>query len=147
MNYFIEVFNNEILLSGFIAWLIAQVLKIFTDFYKNRKVDVSRMVGSGGMPSSHSSLVMGMSTAIGLKHGWGSDLYIVSLIFSLIVMYDASGVRRAVGKQASLLNRMIKDLYKHKRILEEELKELVGHTPKEVFAGAILGIIVANYYL
>jgi len=147
MNYFIEVFNNEILLSGFIAWLIAQVLKIFTDFYKNKKMDVSRIVGSGGMPSSHSSLVMGMSTAIGLKHGWGSDLYIVSLIFSLIVMYDASGVRRAVGKQASLLNRMIKDLYKHKRILEEELKELVGHTPKEVFAGAILGIIVANYYL
>ena len=147
MNYFLEVFNNEILLSGFIAWLIAQILKIFTDFYKNRKVDVTRIVGSGGMPSSHSSLVMGLSTAVGLKHGWGSDLYVISLIFSLIVMYDASGVRRAVGKQASLLNRMIKDLYKHKRILEEELKELVGHTPKEVFAGAILGIIVANYYL
>jgi len=147
MNYFIEVFNNEILFSGFIAWLIAQVLKIFTDFYKNRKVDVTRMVGSGGMPSSHSSLVMGLSTAVGLKHGWGSDLYVIALVFSLIVMYDASGVRRAVGKQASLLNRMIKDLYKHKRILEEELKELVGHTPKEVFAGAILGIIVANYYL
>jgi len=119
MNYFLEVFNNEILLSGFIAWLIAQILKIFTDFYKNRKVDVTRIVGSGGMPSSHSSLVMGLSTAVGLKHGWGSDLYVISLIFSLIVMYDASGVRRAVGKQASLLNRMIKDLYKHKRILEE----------------------------
>ncbi|MDM8533269.1 divergent PAP2 family protein [Clostridiaceae bacterium HSG29] len=147
MNYFIEVFGNDILFSGFIAWLIAQVLKIFTDFYKNRKMDVTRIVGSGGMPSSHSSLVMGLSTAVGLKHGWGSDLYVISLIFSLIVMYDASGVRRAVGKQASLLNRIIKDLYKHKRILEGELKELVGHTPKEVFAGAILGIIVANYYL
>ncbi len=147
MNYFIEIFNNQVLFSGFIAWLIAQILKIFTDFYKNRKVNVTRIVGSGGMPSSHSALVMGLSTAVGLKHGWGSDLYVISLVFSLIVMYDASGVRRAVGKQASLLNRMIKDLYKHKRILEEELKELVGHTPKEVFAGAILGIIVANYYL
>jgi acid phosphatase family membrane protein YuiD len=90
---------------------------------------------------------MGISTSIGLKYGWGSDLYIVVLIFSLIVMYDASGVRRAVGTQATLLNIIIQDLYNHKKISEEKLKELVGHTPKEVIAGALLGIIMANYFL
>jgi acid phosphatase family membrane protein YuiD len=148
MNYFVEVFNNNILIAGFLSWLIAQVLKIFTDFYKNKKLDATRIVGSGGMPSSHSSLVMGISTAVGLKYGWGSDLYIIVLIFSLIVMYDASGVRRSVGTQAALLNKIIRDIYKHKKIEEKELKELkelVGHTPKEVIAGAVLGIIMANY--
>jgi acid phosphatase family membrane protein YuiD len=147
MNYFVEVFNNDILIIGFLSWLVAQVLKIFTDFHKNKKIDMTRVVGSGGMPSSHSSLVMGISTSIGLKYGWGSDLYIVVLIFSLIVMYDASGVRRAVGTQATLLNIIIQDLYNHKKISEEKLKELVGHTPKEVIAGALLGIIMANYFL
>lgn len=148
MNYFVEVFNNNILIAGFLSWLIAQVLKIFTDFYKNKKLDATRIVGSGGMPSSHSSLVMGISTGIGLKYGWGSDLYIIVLIFSLIVMYDASGVRRSVGTQAVLLNKIIKDIYKSRKIEEKELKELkelVGHTPKEVIAGAILGIVIANY--
>ncbi len=103
------------------------------------------MIGSGGMPSSHSSFVMGMSTAVGLAKGWDSSSYAIALVLSLIVMYDASGVRRSVGKQAIILNNIIEDLYHHKPIAQDKLKELVGHTPVEVFAGALLGIVVANF--
>ena len=144
MNYLESVFNNRIFLSGFIAWFIAQNLKILTHYIQHRELDLTRIVGSGGMPSSHSSLVMGISTGIGIKYGWGSDIYILGLVFSVIVMYDASGVRRSVGKQAIMLNRIIKNLYQHKKIQEAKLKEFVGHTPKEVLAGALLGIITAH---
>jgi len=144
MNYLELIFNNQIFLAGFIAWSIAQILKILTHYIQHRELDLSRIVGSGGMPSSHSSLVMGISTGIGIKYGWGSDIYILALIFSVIVMYDASGVRRSVGKQAIILNRIIKNLYQHKKIQEARLKEFVGHTPKEVLAGALLGIITAH---
>lgn len=147
MNYLTKVFSNEILVAGFLAWLIAQLLKIGTHYIKYNKLNLARVVGSGGMPSSHSSLVMGLSTAIGLKYGWDNDIYILSLVFSLIVMYDASGVRRSVGKQAIILNRIIKNLYEHKKIHEAKLKEFVGHTPKEVIAGALLGILIANYII
>lgn len=147
MNYLDMVFHNKIFLSGFIAWSIAQVLKIVTHYIQHKELDLTRIVGSGGMPSSHSSLVMGISTGIGIKYGWGSDIYILALVFSVIVMYDASGVRRSVGKQAIILNRIIKNLYQHKKIQEAKLKEFVGHTPKEVFAGALLGIITAHFFL
>ena len=147
MNYLETVFHNQIFLAGFIAWMIAQILKIITHYIQHRELDLTRIVGSGGMPSSHSSLVMGISTGIGIKYGWGSDIYILALVFSVIVMYDASGVRRSVGKQAIILNRIIKNLYQHKKIQEAKLKEFVGHTPKEVFAGALLGIITAHLIL
>lgn len=147
MNYLEKVFSNKIFLAGFIAWLIAQILKIITHYIQHKELDLTRIVGSGGMPSSHSSLVMGISSGIGIKYGWGSDLYVLSLIFSVIVMYDASGVRRSVGKQAIILNRIIKNLYQHKKIQEAKLKEFVGHTPKEVFAGALLGILTAQIIL
>ncbi|HKL41478.1 MAG TPA: divergent PAP2 family protein [Clostridia bacterium] len=147
MNYLDKVFHNQIFLAGFIAWLIAQLLKIVTHYIQHRELDLTRIVGSGGMPSSHSSLVMGISTGIGIKYGWGSDIYVLALVFSVIVMYDASGVRRSVGKQAIILNRIIKNLYQHKKIQEAKLKEFVGHTPKEVFAGALLGIITAHLLL
>jgi len=147
MNYLEKVFSNQIFLAGFIAWLIAQILKIITHYIQHKELDLTRIVGSGGMPSSHSSLVMGISSAIGIKYGWGSDIYVFALIFSMIVMYDASGVRRSVGKQAIILNRIIKNLYQHKKIQEAKLKEFVGHTPKEVFAGALLGILTAHIIL
>lgn len=144
MNYLAQLFTNTIFQSAFYAWLIAQVLKVFTFYLTQKEFDLFRLIGSGGMPSSHSALVMGLSTSIGLKHGWNSSIYILSLVFSLIVMYDASGVRRAVGKQAIILNRMIKNYYQKKNIENVKLKELVGHTPVEVFFGAALGIFIAN---
>jgi hypothetical protein len=90
---------------------------------------------------------MGLSTAIGLYVGWDTPLYAIALVTSLVVMYDASGVRRAVGIQAAILNQIIEDAYQHKPFSQDKLKELVGHTPYEVFAGAILGIVVANVML
>ncbi|HKL10546.1 MAG TPA: divergent PAP2 family protein [Clostridia bacterium] len=138
------LFSNPYFNASFWSWFTAQALKVILTLIKERKLDFYRFVGSGGMPSSHSAMVMGLSTAIGLKMGWDSLEYAVSIIFSLIIMYDASGVRRAVGKQAMILNQMIKDRQQNKQIEEKQLKELVGHTPIEVFAGAILGILIAN---
>ncbi|WP_430886438.1 divergent PAP2 family protein [Fusibacter sp. JL216-2] len=145
MNYFEGIVNNEVFAAAFLSWFIAQVLKVILTFVSEGRLNVYRMIGSGGMPSSHSSFVMGMSTAVGLAKGWDSSSYAIALVLSLIVMYDASGVRRSVGKQAIILNNIIEDLYHHKPIAQDKLKELVGHTPVEVFAGALLGIVVANF--
>ncbi len=144
MNFFEGIVSNGTFGAAFIAWFIAQVLKVILTFISEGRLNIYRMIGSGGMPSSHSSFVMGMSTAVGLIEGWDSSAYAIALVISLIVMYDASGVRRSVGKQAIILNNIIDDLYHHKPIAQDKLKELVGHTPVEVFAGAILGIVVAN---
>lgn len=147
MNFFEGIINNEVLSVSIISWFIAQVLKVLLTLLTQKKLDIYRFVGSGGMPSSHSSFVMALSTAVGLKSGWDSIMYAVSLVFALIVMYDAAGVRRAVGKQARLLNEIMSDKHKFKLLENKKLKELVGHTPKEVLGGAVLGIIMANLLL
>lgn len=139
-----EIFLNHYFLVGFIAWLIAQVGKVVLTLIRDHELNLYRLVGSGGMPSSHSSFVMGLTTSLGLDLGWDSPIFAVSLVFSLVVMYDASGVRQAVGKQAIILNTIIEDIYKHRHIGQEKLKELIGHTSYEVLAGALLGIVVAN---
>lgn len=134
----------EILELSLLSLLIAQVIKIFTSIPPK----FTRIIGSGGMPSSHASFVSTLSTSIGLKYGFDSDLFAITTVFSLIIIYDASGVRRAVGEQANVLNRLIKhlDLKKldqDKEIIKNELKELIGHTPFEVIVGAFLGIMIA----
>jgi len=136
--------NNKVLLACITAWSIAQILKIILTFYSSKKIDLTRLVGSGGMPSSHTALVTALSTSIGIMYGWDSAIFAVSLCFALVVMYDAAGVRRAAGNQAKILNIIIEDLAHNKPITDEKLKELIGHTPKEVVAGAILGIVIAN---
>ncbi len=143
MLVFQQIIQNEVLKVSLLSWLVAQILKVFSTFAKEKRIDLYRLVGSGGMPSSHSSFVMGLSTAIGLKNGWTSDEYAIAFAFALIVMYDASGVRRAVGKQAIILNQLIKDWQKHKPIKEKQLKELIGHTPIEVIIGGLIGILIA----
>lgn len=132
------------LLACFTAWFIAQILKIILTYYSSKKLDLTRFVGSGGMPSSHTSFVMALSTSIGKLYGWDSAIFAVSLCFAFVVMYDAAGVRRAAGTQARLLNIIIEDLAHNKPIEHEKLKELIGHTPKEVLAGAVLGILIGN---
>ncbi len=139
-----QILHNDIFMTAVLAWLIAQILKFIFHLLKHKKLDLTRFVGSGGMPSSHSAFVMGISTAVGLKVGFDSAEYAIALCFALVVMYDASGVRRAVGIQANILNKMIRDLKEFKHIGEQSLKELVGHTPFEVLIGAFLGIIIAN---
>lgn len=126
------------------AWFIAQIIKIVLTFYSSKKIDLTRFVGSGGMPSSHTAFVTALSTSIGRIYGWESPIFAVSLCFALVVMYDAAGVRRAAGNQAKILNIIIEDLAHNKPITDEKLKELIGHTPKEVVAGAVLGILIAN---
>ncbi|KXG76808.1 divergent PAP2 family protein [Thermotalea metallivorans] len=144
MLFLEQMAKNQVFIVALVSWFVAQTLKVIYTLIKDKKLNLYRFVGSGGMPSSHSSLVMGLSTAVGLKSGWDSIPYAIALSFALIIMYDASGVRRAVGKQAIILNKIIEDRHHHKPIGEQRLKELIGHTPFEVFAGAILGIIIAN---
>jgi acid phosphatase family membrane protein YuiD len=144
LNFFVKITNNKVLMACVTAWLIAQILKIIITFYSSKKIDLTRLVGSGGMPSSHTSFVMALSTAIGRLYGWDSAIFAVSISFAFVVMYDAAGVRRAAGNQAKILNIIIEDLAHNKPIANEKLKELIGHTPKEVVAGAVLGILVAN---
>ncbi|MCD6321539.1 MAG: divergent PAP2 family protein [Clostridiales bacterium] len=130
----------------FIAWSTAQALKFFFDFVSSRKIDFRRLVGSGGMPSSHSALVVSLATVVGASEGIESATFGLAMAFALVVMYDAAGVRRATGKQAKVLNRMFyhnKDDYH----LDEELKELIGHTPVEVIAGALLGLAYGLFFM
>ncbi len=135
---------NKTLLISFISLFIAQFIKIFTI----KPYSITSIIGSGGFPSSHSSFVATLTTLIGLKHGFKSDLFSIVLIFSMIITYDAGGVRKAVGDQANVLNKLInhlnvKNIERDPELLKKDLKELIGHTPLEVFAGVILGVSIA----
>lgn len=138
-----EFFRTSILVTAILSWFVAQVLKVIFVLIKSKKLDFYRLVGSGGMPSSHSSFVTSLATGVGLTEGFGSSIFAVSVVLALVVMYDAAGVRRAAGQMARILNKMI-DKWETddptKR--EKNLKELLGHTPVEVFAGAVLGLVI-----
>lgn len=139
MYHFQEILQNTPLWAAIIAWAAAQGIKIILTLLVDKKFDASRIVGTGGMPSSHSSFTMALSFSIGKYHGFDSPLFAIALIFSFVTMYDAQGIRRAAGKQAEILNMLI---LKHKIPDVDELKELLGHTPLEVAAGALLGIVI-----
>lgn len=146
MNFFIELFNNRIFMASAIAWLVAQVLKTIIHMIISKEFVLERMVGSGGMPSSHSSTVCALATATYFEYSTGSFEFAIAAILAIIVMYDARGVRREAGIHANLLNDMI-ELFEdmgHKEIsAHDKLKEFVGHTPLQVIMGAILGIVIA----
>ncbi|KJS84900.1 MAG: acid phosphatase [Peptococcaceae bacterium BICA1-8] len=138
-----ELLDNHVLKITLFAWAIAQFLKVVIVLYTQRKWDFTRLVGAGGMPSSHSALVTSLATGIGRDFGFNSGEFALALTIALVVMYDAAGVRRAAGKQAEVLNQILDDLYHHRtEFSSKRLKELLGHTPVEVFAGAALGITV-----
>lgn len=143
MTFFDELFSNKVLWTAVAGWFAAQVLKGLFWFFKDKRIDFERFVGPGGMPSSHSAFVTALSVAVGLSEGFNSAFFAISVVFALVVMYDASGVRRAAGKQAEILNKIVDDMQHYHTIREERLKELLGHTPVEVLGGAILGIILA----
>jgi len=127
-------------MTAIIAWAIAQVSKTVIFAVKEKRINFSRLVGTGGMPSSHSTFVSSLATGVGLVNGWDTPLFALAAAFALVVMYDAAGVRRAAGKQAQVLNRILDDIYK-KDFNPERLKELLGHTPVEVLVGAVFGIV------
>lgn len=145
MNVWNDMLGNQILVSAVVGWTVAQVLKTLIDFALNKSFNAERLVGSGGMPSSHSATVCALTTAAALEYGVRSFEFAVSFVLSMVVMYDAIGVRRETGKQAKLLNSILMEnpLKLNAEVLQEKLKEYVGHTPLQVLAGAILGIGLA----
>lgn len=137
-----DIINNKVIVAGLTGWAAAQVLKIVTNSIKIKRLDLSRIVGSGGMPSSHSGFVMAVAVKTGIECGFDSSIFAIAISFAIVVMYDAAGVRRAAGNQARVINLIIQDLSHKKGIQQDRLKELIGHTPFEVIAGAILGMII-----
>jgi len=141
--HIIGISRFDILLTTFIAWFIAQGLKVLLGILREKRFDFRWFVGTGGMPSSHAAAVSALTTAVGLHTGFTSPSFYIALVFTIVVLFDAQGVRRESGKMAEILNKVLDDIYWKKKIQEERLKELIGHTPIEVFTGAILGIFVA----
>ncbi|HXN78147.1 MAG TPA: divergent PAP2 family protein [Candidatus Dormibacteraeota bacterium] len=130
----------KFLLAPLIAWAIAQAAKVILTSMRQRRLNLRVLAETGGMPSSHAAIVMGMTTAVGKYAGVSSAPFAIALIFSFVVMYDAAGLRRAAGRQAAILNRLVEDLVHMRGMQEQRLRELLGHTPIEVVVGAVLGI-------
>jgi acid phosphatase family membrane protein YuiD len=147
MNYWDDILGNQVLVSAVAAWMVAQFLKTLIDMALNKNFNPERLVGSGGMPSSHSSTVCALTTAASYRYGVGSFEFAICFVLSMIVMYDAMGVRRETGKQAKLLNSILLEnpLKLKGELIQETLKEYVGHTPLQVAAGALLGILLALF--
>ncbi|KAK9809337.1 hypothetical protein WJX73_006425 [Symbiochloris irregularis] len=137
------IIHNWPLIAAFIAFFLAQFLKVFTFWYSERRWDYTRIAGSGGMPSSHTACVIALTTSIGAVHGMGSQAFAIGLVFSLVVMYDASGVRLHAGRQASVLNMIITELPPDHPVSDTRpLRDSLGHTPLQVAVGAMLGFII-----
>ena len=130
----------KFLLAPLVAWAIAQAAKVILTSVRQRRLNLRVLAETGGMPSSHAAIVMGMTTAVGKYAGVSSAAFAIALIFSFVVMYDAAGLRRAAGRQAAILNRLVEDLVHMRGMQEQKLRELLGHTPVEVVVGAVLGI-------
>ncbi|MCL2150106.1 MAG: divergent PAP2 family protein [Dehalococcoidia bacterium] len=135
---------NLTLIIPLVAWVSAQILKVVGGCLRERRWDWSFFIRSGGMPSAHTALVTSLATTIGFLEGFGSTLFGIAVVFALIVMYDAAGVRRAVGIQAGMLNRISHELWNRRpKGVELSVRELLGHTPVQVLSGAAVGIVVA----
>lgn len=139
-----SIFSNLPLMAALLSFAIAQSLKVFTTWYKEKRWDAKRLIGSGGMPSSHAATVTGLAAAIGMKDGPGGSLFAIAIVLASVVMYDASGVRLQAGRQAEVLNQIVFELPREHPLAESRpLREPLGHTPPQVMAGALLGCLVA----
>ena len=142
MNDFISFLQNKYIYIPFLLWFRIQVFKVIYDLVTTKKFNFKRIMGAGGMPSSHSAVVSGLATLIGKYEGVGTPLFALSFIFAFVTMYDAAGVRRAAGKQARLLNKIIETPGLSGIQVSERLVEVLGHTPFQVIVGAAIGVIV-----
>ena len=140
MQDFSHIIYNQALLVALLACFLAQGLKLVIELIKHGKVSIRFLFTTGGMPSAHSALVGALATSVGQAQGWDTTEFAIASIFAVIVMYDAAGVRQAAGKQARILNQILDEMYAGKDFNEERLKELLGHTPFQVFVGLALGI-------
>jgi hypothetical protein len=146
MNIFNQLIHNKYIYIPLLTWFGIQLFKVIWDLVETKKFNFKRIMGAGGMPSSHSAVVMALTVMIGKTAGFDSYNFAVSLVFSCVVMYDAAGVRRAAGKQASLLNKIVETPGLTGVQVQERLVEVLGHTPFQVFVGAIIGIIVGSIF-
>ena len=144
MDIILEILSNRAIVAAVTAWAIAQGLKVLLTLLISRRFDRTRMWGSGGMPSSHSAMVCALTTTVGIREGCASSMFALACCFAGIVMYDAAGVRRSAGRNAAVINHLVESLSGRGEYTfdEERLKELVGHTPIQVLAGALLGVLV-----
>jgi len=142
-DFFLEICRNKILMTTVSAWLIAQGIKVGIGVFRKKKFDFRLFIGSGGMPSSHAAGASCLATSIGMNCGFDSVYFALAFAFAIVVMFDAQGVRRATGKQAVILNKIMDDIYWQGKIQELRLRELIGHTPIEVIMGLLLGIVIA----
>ncbi len=137
--------RNQAFVIWVVACLVAQGIKILLGMIRLRRFDFRWLIGTGGMPSTHASGVTALSLAIGFQDGFDSSLFAIAVAFTVITLFDAQGVRRWSGRQAQVLNKMMQDIYFRRRIQEQQLKELLGHTPIEVLAGMAVGAATALY--
>jgi uncharacterized protein len=138
-----SLLSNRVLMACTIAWAVAQVSKLLIYLVRRRRLNLRYLVTAGGMPSAHSAAVCALATGLGIEAGLNSTLFALGAVFAAVVMYDAAGVRRAVSVQARILNRMLTEMMEAQRFNEERIRELIGHTPLEVFVGGLLGILTA----
>ena len=141
---FFALFQNKVLIAGLIAWALAQVIKIPLDYFRTRRWNWSLLLTTGGMPSSHSALMTGTTAAIGLYHGLDNPIFALGVVITMIVTYDAAGVRQQAGIHAQRINLIVGELLKGHPINEMDLREVLGHTPLEVVGGILLGLAVAT---
>ncbi len=138
-----QLLSNDPLIAAVIAWTLAQLSKLVIVLLRERKLELAYLTSAGGMPSSHSAVVVALAMRVGLDEGVGTPIFAVAFVFACVVLYDAAGIRRAVSVQARILNRMLEEVIELKRFNERRLLELLGHTPFEVFIGSLLGLLVA----
>lgn len=136
-----DLLQNVVLVYSLSAWLVAQLSKVLIRYLRHRAIDLRMLLSAGGMPSSHSALVSSVATALALSEGLDSPLFALAVAVAAVVMYDATGVRRAAGNQAAVLNQIVEELFQGQPVSEAKLEELLGHTPTQVFFGALLGIL------
>lgn len=134
---------NPVLLSAIIAWLLAQIIKVLGEYITLSRWNWVLLFQAGGMPSSHSAMVSAAALSIGLYVGFDQPVFAISSILAMIVIYDATGIRRETGRQAVLINTMIEDLAKGKLAQVDRLKEVLGHTPGEAVLGTLLGLLIS----
>lgn len=137
--------NYPVLVCSFAGWLVSSLLKIPFSYFVHRKIDLKQAFGTGGMPSSHSALMLSTTTGIGLFAGFNSPVFALALAMSTVVIYDAAGVRRQAGFHAERINMIIKELWEGKPLEEKDLKEMLGHSPLEVTGGVLTGILCALF--
>ncbi len=148
MHNLTELLQNEVLICSLVSWFIAQVLKIPTYLLLEKQLNWRRFFGSGGMPSSHTSFVVALALMTGFTAGFQSVAFAIAFTLAVIVMYDAMGVRRETGTQAQVINEILRNVFVNgKPISDDDLKELIGHTPLEVLGGVIIGVLTTIGFL